>query len=102
VVVGREVIDPNVPSLVVKPLFERRPLGRRNPSRLESGRFVMLHNGSARDVERVSPLIQIQQLEAAELKLLAAQTHPRVRDTSPPQRPEPSSSDPSPQPVQPR
>jgi hypothetical protein len=86
----------------MKPLFERRPLGRRNPSRLESGRFVMLHNGSARDVERVSPLIQIQQLEAAELKLLAAQTHPRARDTSPPRGPEASSSDSSPQPLQPR
>lgn len=86
----------------MKPLFERRPLGRRYPSRLESGRFVMLHNGGARDVERVSPLSQIQQLEAAELKLLAAQTHPRVRDTSPSRRPETSSSDPSPLPPQPR
>ncbi len=86
----------------MKPLFEQRPLGRRTPSRLEPGRFVMLHGGGARDVERVAPLIQSQPLEAAELKLLAAQTHPRARDTSPPRRPETSSSELSPPPPQPR
>jgi Ca2+-binding RTX toxin-like protein len=86
----------------MKPLFEQRPLGRRNPSKLESGRFVMLGGGNARDVERGSALIQIQPLEAAELKLLAAQTHPRARDTPPPRRPEASGGDASPQPPQPR
>jgi hypothetical protein len=86
----------------MKPLFEQRPLGRRNPSRLESGRFVMLHGGSARDVERGASMIPIQPLAAAELKLLAAQTHPRARDTPPPRRAEPSVGDASLQPPQPR
>jgi hypothetical protein len=86
----------------MKPLFEQRPLGHRNPSRLESGRFVMLYNGGARDVERGSSLTQIQRLDAAELKLLAAQTHPRTRDTSSPRRPETSGADLSPQLPQPR
>ncbi|HEX7839820.1 MAG TPA: hypothetical protein VF469_20230 [Kofleriaceae bacterium] len=70
----------------MKALFEHRPLGHRNPSRLESGRFVMLHEGGARDVERGSPLIRIEQPEGAELKTLAARTHPRSRDTSPARR----------------
>jgi hypothetical protein len=70
----------------MKALFEHRPLGHRNLSRLESGRFVMLHEGGARDVERGSPLIRIEQLEAAELKTLAARTHPRTRETSSAQR----------------
>ena len=67
----------------MKALFEHRPLGHRNPSRLESGRFVMLHDGGARDVERASPLIRIEQLGGGELKTLAARTHPRARHTPP-------------------
>lgn len=55
----------------MKPLFERRPLGHRNPCRLESGRVVMLHAGGARDVERRPPLIQIEPLGEAELRHLA-------------------------------
>jgi len=82
----------------MKPLFERRPLGHHNPGRLEPGRFVMLHNGKARDVERVSPLLQAQPLDATELKLLAAQTHPRARDAPSPRRPEGPGGEPSPQP----
>jgi hypothetical protein len=70
----------------MKALFERRPLGHRNPSRLESGRFVMLHEGGARDVERGSPLIRIEPLGGLELKTLAARTHPRARDTPPARR----------------
>jgi hypothetical protein len=66
----------------MKVLFEQRPLGHRNPSRLEPGRSVMLHDGSSRDVERASPLLRIEQLAEAELKTLAAQTHPRSRDAS--------------------
>jgi hypothetical protein len=81
----------------MNPLFERRPLGHRNPSRLESGRFVMLHYRSARDVERISPLLQIQQLDAAELKVLAARTHPRTRDAASPRRSETAGGDSSPQ-----
>jgi len=63
----------------MKALFEQRPLGHRNPSRLESGRFVMLHDGGARDVERGSPLIRVERVEQSELKSLAARTHPRAR-----------------------
>jgi hypothetical protein len=65
----------------MKVLFEHRPLGHRNLSRLESGRFVMLHDGGARDVERGSPLVRIEQLGEVELKTLAARTHPRSRGT---------------------
>jgi hypothetical protein len=77
----------------MKPLFERRPLGHRNLSRLESGRFVMLHDSGARDVERGSPMIELQKVEAAELKALASQTRPRAgtRDTPPPRKAEPAS-----------
>lgn len=70
----------------MKPLFEQCPLGYRNPCRLESGRFVLLHDGGARDVERGSPLIHIEQLGDVDLKTLAARTHPRSRDTSPVRR----------------
>ena len=86
----------------MKALFEHRPLGHRNPSRLESGRFVMLHEGGARDVERGSPLIRIEQLEAAELKTLAARTHPRTRDTSSAQRADAAGDNTSPRQHQPR
>ena len=67
----------------MKPLFAQHPLGHRNPSRLESGRFVMLRQGSARDVERGAPLLRIEQLAGTELKHLAARTHPRARAASP-------------------
>jgi hypothetical protein len=80
----------------MKALFERRPLGHRNPSRLESGRFVMLHDGGARDVERGSPLIRIEQLGGVELKTLAARTHPRSRDTPPARRADAAGDDLSP------
>ncbi|HEY0476702.1 MAG TPA: hypothetical protein VGD37_04210 [Kofleriaceae bacterium] len=70
----------------MKPLFERHPLGHRNPTRLESGRFVMLHDGSARDVERGAPLIRLERIGDGELKSLAARTHPRARDTPPVRR----------------
>jgi hypothetical protein len=83
-------------------LFEHRPLGHRNPSRLESGRFVMLHAGGARDVERGSPLIRIEQLGGVELKTLAARTHPRSRDASPALTADAAGDDLSPRQHQPR
>lgn len=67
----------------MKALFELRPLGHRSPSRLESGRFVLLRESGARDVERGSPLIPIEPLGEigdAELKALAARTRPRAPD----------------------
>ncbi len=70
----------------MKLLFEHRPLGHRNPSRLESGRLVMLHDSGARDVERSSPLIRLERLEGLELKNLAARTHPRAREAPPARR----------------
>jgi hypothetical protein len=66
----------------MKPLFEHHPLGRRNPARLEPGRFVMLRDGGSRDVERASALIRIEPIGEAELKTLAARTHPRFREPS--------------------
>ena len=62
-------------------LFEQRPLGHRNPARLESTRFVMLHEGGARDVERAAPLLRIEPVAEVEIKSLAARTHPRTRAT---------------------
>jgi hypothetical protein len=70
----------------MKPLFDRRPLGHRNPARLEPGRCVMLHDGAARDVERAPPLLRIERLGDAELKALAARSHPRARDAAAPPR----------------
>jgi hypothetical protein len=67
----------------MKALLEHRPLGYRNLSRLESGRFVMLREGGARDVEGRAPLIRIEQLVGDELKALAARTRSRSRDASP-------------------
>jgi hypothetical protein len=69
----------------MKALFAHRPRGHRDPSRLESGRCVMLYEGGARDVERGAPLIRIEHVGEAELKSLAARTHPRSRDASPAQ-----------------
>jgi len=86
----------------MKALFEQRPLGHRNPSRLESGRFVMLHDGGARDVERGSPLIRIERIAEAELKTLAARTHPRARDTPPARRADPAGDGLSPRTPPPR
>ena len=86
----------------MKALFERHPLGHRNPGRLEPGRFVMLRDGGARDVERGAPLLQIERIAGDELKTLAARTHPRSRaipaapraeaagDDVPPQQHQPS------------
>jgi AAA ATPase domain len=71
-------------------LFDQRPLGHRNPSRLEPGRFVLLHDGGARDVERASPLIRIERPGEPELKNLAARTHPRTRETPSVRRAEPA------------
>ena len=64
----------------LKVLFERRPFGRRNLTRLESGRIVMLHEGGARDVERTPPLVRIEPIDDTELKALAARSHPRARE----------------------
>jgi hypothetical protein len=64
----------------MKLLFKHRPLGHRNLTRLESGRFVMLHDDGARDVERAAPLLRIEAVAAHELSDLAARTHPRSRD----------------------
>ncbi|HMG57011.1 MAG TPA: hypothetical protein VK601_26110 [Kofleriaceae bacterium] len=64
----------------MKALFERRPLGHRNLTRLEPGRIVMLRDGGARDVERVPPLVRIEPIEDTELKALAARSHPRARE----------------------
>jgi hypothetical protein len=86
----------------MKALFEHRPLGHRNPSRLESGRFVMLHDGGARDVERGSPLIRIEQLGEVELKSLAARTRSRARDMPPARKADAAGDDLSPRQYLPR
>ncbi|MBC7975459.1 MAG: AAA family ATPase [Myxococcales bacterium] len=66
----------------MKSLFTQHPLGHRNPSRLEPSRLLMLHDGGAREVERASPLLRIEQLGEIELKSLAARTHPRSHEAS--------------------
>lgn len=67
----------------MKLLFKHRPIGHRNLTRLESGRFVMLHDNGARDVERAAPLLRIEAVAAHELAALAARTHPRARGDTP-------------------
>jgi hypothetical protein len=42
--------------------------------------------GTARDVERAPPLLRIERLGDAELKALAARSHPRARDAATPPR----------------
>jgi hypothetical protein len=86
----------------MKALFKQRPLGHRNPSRLESGRFTMLYEDGARDMERASPLLRIEQIGAPELKSLAARTHPRSRDASGARRVDAGIDDLVTQPHQPR
>jgi hypothetical protein len=79
----------------MKALFDRRSLGHRNLSRLESGRLVMLNDDGAREVVRASPLLRIEAIGEADLKMLAAQTRSRARDASPARRSD-TSSDASP------
>jgi hypothetical protein len=59
----------------------------------------MLHDGAARDVERAPPLLRIERPADAELKALAARSHPRMRDAAtPPRRTEVVGEEPATQP----
>lgn len=70
----------------MKALFKHRPLGHRNVIRLESARFVMLQEDGSREVERCTPLLRSERIEAVELRALAART--RSQAASPPGRTE--------------
>jgi hypothetical protein len=72
----------------MKPLFEHRPLGHKNLSRLESGRFVMLRDeGPAAELDRGSSLLRPDPLAEAELMALAARTMPRSQDVAQSRKP---------------
>jgi hypothetical protein len=58
----------------MKPLFEQRPFVRSKLGSLELGRFVLLHEGAAADLERTPSLLRTVQLPEAELLALAAST----------------------------
>ncbi|HEX8110283.1 MAG TPA: hypothetical protein VF516_21275, partial [Kofleriaceae bacterium] len=71
----------------MKPLFEHKPFIRGKLGLLEAGRFVMLQDGEAFDLERGPSLMRTEQLPEAELMALAARTHPRPpRAARPPLR----------------
>ena len=61
----------------MKPLFEHKPLVRGKLGLLEPGRFVLLQDGGAVDLERGPSLLRTDQLAEAELMALAAGTRPR-------------------------
>ncbi|HEX7840286.1 MAG TPA: helicase HerA-like domain-containing protein, partial [Kofleriaceae bacterium] len=56
----------------MKPLFEHRPQVGSKLGNLEAGRFVMLQDGGAADLERTPSLLRTEQLSEAELMALAA------------------------------
>jgi len=68
----------------MKPLFEHRPLIRGKLSLLEAGRFVMLQDGGAVDLERGPSLMRTEQLAEAELMALAARTNLRSPESARP------------------
>lgn len=61
----------------MKPLFEHRPAVGSKLGTLEAGRFVMLQDGGAADLERTPSLLRTEQLSEDELMELAARDRPR-------------------------
>ncbi|HWU91392.1 MAG TPA: hypothetical protein VN253_29195, partial [Kofleriaceae bacterium] len=61
----------------MKPLFEHRPQVRGKLAHLEPGRFVMLQDGGASDLERAPSLLRTDQIAEADLMSLAALARPR-------------------------
>lgn len=60
----------------MKPLFEHRPTVGGKLGHLEAGRFVVLQDGGAVDLERAPSLLRTEQLPEDELMALAARTRP--------------------------
>jgi hypothetical protein len=56
----------------MKPLFEHRPAVGGKLGTLEAGRFVLLQDGNAQDIERMPSLLRTEQLSEDELMALAA------------------------------
>ncbi|HEY0477776.1 MAG TPA: DUF87 domain-containing protein, partial [Kofleriaceae bacterium] len=56
----------------MKPLFEHRPAVGSKLGTLEAGRFVLLQEGGAMDIERTPSLLRTEQLSEGELMALAA------------------------------
>lgn len=61
----------------MKPLFEHRPAVGSKLGTLEAGRFVMLQDGGAADLERTPSLLRTEQLAEAEIMMLAARGRTR-------------------------
>jgi hypothetical protein len=61
----------------MKPLFEHRPIVGSKLGTLEAGRFVLLQDGGAADLERTPSLLRTEQLSEDELMELAARDRPR-------------------------
>lgn len=61
----------------MKPLFEHRPAVGSKLGTLEAGRFVLLQDGGAADIDRTPSLLRTEQLSEDELMALAA--HGRAR-----------------------
>jgi DNA helicase HerA-like ATPase len=61
----------------MRPLFEHRPAVGGKLGTLEAGRFVMLQDGGAADLERTPSLLRTEQLSEAEIMALAARGRPR-------------------------
>ncbi len=60
----------------MKPLFEHKPFIRGKLGLLEAGRFIMMQDGDAFDLERGPSLMRTEQLPETDLMVLAAETRP--------------------------
>lgn len=67
----------------MKPLFEQRPAVGSKVGNLEAGRFVMLQDGGATDLERAPSLLRTEQLTEPELLPLAASSRPTSATSAP-------------------
>lgn len=67
----------------MKPLFEQRPAVGSKVGNLEAGRFVMLQDGGATDLERAPSLLRTEQLTEPEILPLAASGRPSASEPAP-------------------
>jgi DNA helicase HerA-like ATPase len=61
----------------MKPLFEQRPAVGGKLGNLEEGRFVMLQEGGAVDLDRTPSMLRTLQIDEAQLMALAASSKPQ-------------------------
>jgi Helicase HerA, central domain/AAA ATPase domain len=70
----------------MKPLFEQRPAVGSKVGSLEVGRFVMLQDGGATDLERAPSLLRTEQINETDLLPLAASGRPHANAPAAEQR----------------